>query len=205
MPGSLVSGNLLLCFFSLDGAPGTLVMTGWTQLFSANAPSTADRSEVWYRVSDATEGADESLTWDNSEKLTYNCYQINGQHGSSAPEAGTAANGTSGAADPPSLTPSWGAEDTLWFVYALVDGNSDITVWPTSYTVGQVENEGDGSAHASHGIARRELNGTTDNPSAFTNRNTNWISNLIGIRPLVAGGGGGGGTITLPLLGAGPE
>lgn len=66
---------------------------------------------------------------------------IPGAHASSPPEVVTIADGTSTAANPGSLSPSWGAEDTLWISVVASGETSATGSWtgtgttaPTNYT-----------------------------------------------------------------------
>ena len=78
-------------------------------------------------------------------------------------------NGSS-APNPPSLTPSWGALDTLWLaVYGGQDDNASVNTWPTNFDDNQAEqlSEKGGGFGAEVAICSREFNGTVLDPGVF--------------------------------------
>jgi hypothetical protein len=91
---------------------------------------------------------------------------VTGNHASTPPEATAIANGTAAAADPAALSPSWGADDTLWIAVA---GNGEtntagawdgLTTAPTNYS---------NTALAASGT---DVVGSTDGGVAFRQNNT---------------------------------
>jgi hypothetical protein len=63
--------------------------------------------------------------------------------------------------DPPSLTPSWGADDNLWVISGGVRSAAGTTVsYPSGYS------NGDSNAFIAF-VANRELNATTEDPGVF--------------------------------------
>lgn len=117
---------------------------------------------------------------------------IEGAHDTTPPEGGTIANGTTAAANPGALVPSWGAEDTLWIA---VGGSGEtgtggaytgIASAPTNYTdyvdtgisadvVGGVEGA----------VAFRQLNAASEDVDAFSVDVSNARNSalLLAIRP----------------------
>lgn len=108
-----------------------------------------------------------------------------------APEAGGYATGTNANADPGSLSPSWGADDTLWIAVAGCGEDSTAGTFtalasaPTNYTnyvdsgisadvVGGIEGA----------LAFRQLAATSENPGQFTNDTSNvrWGAVTIAVR-----------------------
>lgn len=94
---------------------------------------------------------------------------IAGAHATSPPEGGAIANGTSAAADPVSLSPSWGADDTLWIA---VGGSGEtstsgtytgISGPPANYTGGiQTGISGDVVGGVEGAVAFRQLNAASE-------------------------------------------
>ena len=139
----------------------------------------------WYKIADGTEGTTMSVTTDASEQSAHVTYRITSWHGTTAPEAPAVATGTSTTPNPPSLTPSWGALDTLWFACATT-ANSDRTfsVDPTSYVSGTTATTATGTAGAIIRVVRRELNAATDNPDTFTiDSSSGWDADTVAVRP----------------------
>lgn len=188
MPATVNSGDLLTVLFSSAWATPDTVATpsGWS-LLSANS-RTNIQFGVYYKIADGTEdGTTVDFVTTNARKAVAQVYRISAWHGTTPPEVGTAANLGDTQPDPPSLTPSWGADDTLWLASFGSAGNPTITVVPTSYT-----NENDDSTTtptaATVGSARRELNATSDDPSAYTiTASQNWVAQTLAVRPSAGG------------------
>jgi hypothetical protein len=116
---------------------------------------------------------------------------IPGAHLTTAPEATVMATGNP--ADPGSLSPSWGAEDTLWIA---VNGNGMTSAtgsWlgnnsaPTNYTDYQGSGAADTSTIGDFGlaVAFRQLNAASEDAGPFTQDTSNARSSalLIAVRP----------------------
>jgi hypothetical protein len=115
-------------------------------------------------------------------------------HGTTAPEV-TAANRTSTGGDPDPLSPSWGADDTLWiYIGAHTETTTTgspptITASPTNYSgdliVARVADAvGDITAVA----AFRQFNTATEDAGVYTGTNLNrgnGIAALLAVRPAV--------------------
>lgn len=192
LPGGIIAGHLLIVKFgswdqNVLGWPG-----GWTEIFQRNYLGSDDLTfGAAYRIADGGEGATITVTTSTSEKTAHTTYRITNY--SDTPECGVAAVGSSANPNPPSLVPSWGAEDTLWLAccgYNLTAGLAVVNTYPTNYTDG-LNNLTDTNIGCGVGSARRELNASPEDPGVFTlNYSRDWIANTIAIRPL--GGGGGG-------------
>lgn len=182
LPAAIVSGDLLIAIWNPDGTGAGTWPAGWTQLWATNLPANTGRTECRYRVADGTEGASITVTTAAAVTSSHATYRIDTFSGN-APEAGVTATANSANANPPSLTPSWGAKDTLWIAVAAVD-NTDVTAAPTSYT-----NLLTGATPTRLGTARRELNAATEDPGTFTNASDQWGANTIAVEPAAAAGG----------------
>jgi hypothetical protein len=189
MPATVDDGDLLVMKFLNDDDDQPNTPTGWTLLFSENAGLNTIQLTVFYRFADGTEGGttvDVNIV--SGESSAAQTYRITGWHGTTAPEAGVATTGTSTSPDPPSLAPSWGAEDTLWLAVAGIKvSDNDITAGPTSYTDFIDTNAGAGGGSVEIGTGRRERNGSPEDPDAFTVATSAiWIANVVVIRPAAA-------------------
>jgi hypothetical protein len=118
---------------------------------------------------------------------------IPGAHASTVPEITALASGTSAAADPASLSPSWGAEDTLWIA---VGGNGMTSItgsWtgmgsaPTNYTDYVDCNPTDTSVigDADLAVAFQQLNASSEDAGGFTTDLSNARNHalVIAVRP----------------------
>jgi hypothetical protein len=111
------------------------------------------------------------------------------------PESAPAEATGSTAPNPPSLTPSWGAADTLWLaVTGWSEGTITASAFPTNYTnTGQNGTGVAGSEGVSIGWGFRELNAASEDPGTFTlGSAANWVAFTIAIRPAATTGCRGG-------------
>ena len=97
-----------------------------------------------------------------------------------------AANGTSTAADPPSITPFVGTQDYLWFAEAAVNGNSAISAGPSGYS--NFTASGTSSNVTLATAWKQSTAATTENPGAFTNSSANWEAGILAVWDTVGGG-----------------
>ena len=169
MPASVASGDLLLAIVDRDaaGGNGTLtVPTDWTELVQNNTASFHLRYAVWYKVSDASEGADEDFATSIVDSSAHHCYRITGQHASTAPAISTLVSGTDTAPDAGSFNPSWGSEETLWITGFFMRDPRSVSAVPTGYTQHPDGVVGaDGSRVAS---AYKVATADSDDPAAWT-------------------------------------
>ncbi|MEF3692027.1 MAG: hypothetical protein V3574_03165, partial [Candidatus Moraniibacteriota bacterium] len=187
LPSGISSGNLLIVSFSNDGSDTVTWPSGWTGLFST-ANGTANRLSAAYRIADGSEGTTITVTTSGSQGSAHTSYRITGHYSGAAPAVGTAATGSSVNPDSPSLTPSWGAEDTLWLSVYGWDSNASNSSYPTNYSLGQVTNLYNQTVHGA-GIASAgyNLNASSQDPGTATLSATEtWVANTLAIRPMVA-------------------
>ena len=165
MPALISAGDLLLVNFVKDGADDATIPGDWTTLkkFQCN---TAD---AWVYILRKTAAGSDTLTITSTaaERSAAVAFRITGWHGTTQPEAATEATGTDATAmNPPALTPSWGAEDTLWILCAGVNETATSTTIPTNYgnaiTIAQT-----GIGEVQSGTCRRELNAISDDPDTW--------------------------------------
>ena len=182
LPPDIVSGDLLLLFFLSDGAPTITFPEGWTELFQV-ASGIAVKLGAWYRIADGGEGASITVLTSDAEMAATTSFRITGYLGT--PEASTA-TGNNNAPQPPSLTPSWGAKDTLWFACQGNDTNRYIFSYPPNYTNGYsaLVNDIQGCNLAT---ARREFNIATEDPDMFhLTEADEWVTTTVAIQPAEA-------------------
>jgi len=191
LPSGIVSGGLVMCFITarFASSPKTAGWTwtaGWTELEDEAYDTTANSAHmgVVYRLTDGTEGSTITATSAGTSEGAYSCYRITGNHASSAPEKGTATTHSGGTSDPPNLTPSWGAADTLWIVLNSRNtaGGSTLTSYPTSYTDNQINRASATLVRTS--VANRPLNATSENPGTWGFSSGQFdVSNTFAVRP----------------------
>jgi hypothetical protein len=187
------AGKLLLIGVFIDtDANITGDWTGWTQLANAtNYSGTTAQVEHRYKTSTGSDTL--TLETDASVRISYIVRCISGQHATAAPEASVAVAATSTSQDPGSLTPSWGAANTLWIAYVGYDAagsTASVSAYPTNYDNNQVD-AGD-NATVGYAQATRNLNATSDDPAAFTlDASDAGLAGVIAIRPAATGCKGG--------------
>jgi len=188
MPSGVVSGDLLVALLAVDGTP-VITFSGWTQLWD-DSQGTAVQGAGYYRVSDGTEGADETFTTDASQQSAHVVLRISGDNG--VPEAPASAGGNNSSPNPPAVTPAGGSDDYLYIaVAAHDDGTVTVTGFPTGYDDNQTNSRAATAGGVGVGVATKDtIASTTDNPDDFTlSAGRNWRTNTVAITPSAAVGG----------------
>lgn len=188
LPPAIVAGELLIAHVGVRN-PGTwTVPSGWVLLEEKIGGGSVGETGVWYKVADGTEGATATWTAGTATTAAWQVRKITNWHGTTPPEH-TSANGDfTTAPNPPSLSPSWGADDTLWLALAGSSATAmNFTAAPTNYTglASTVASTGGGASNA--GSAIREANTGTEDPGLFTtSQNRWWATFTVAVAP--AGG-----------------
>ena len=154
--------------------------TGWT-LVSADL-----FLEVYSRTADGTEGATADVSLSTARKLVAVTLRI-------SPAAAVEAATTSTSLNSPSLSPSWGSDDTLWLAASSVSQNDAVFEYtgdPTGYTnLAYLETaDGAGSGNTNDAqlvVAYRELATATEDPDAWPTSGTQTAnrSQTIAVQP----------------------
>lgn len=185
LPATIASGDRLIAIIksATPGAAFTYTWDNstagtWSQIFEL-ATADEERAAVYAKIADGTEdGLSLTITSSGSVATKALAVRVSGAHASAAIEATTDATQNSATHDPPSITPSWGAADTLFIALAMQQGGvREYSAYPTSYTETGFVNNG-GNPGACIGYAYRANNTTTEDPSAFTSS--------ASLRPIVA-------------------
>lgn len=184
MPATVNPGDLLICAFCADGTPTITTPSGWTVMGSQQSfGSSTAVGGVYYKVADGSEdGTTVNWVTSTSQPGAAIVVRITGWGGT--PEQAYATQIFGNLPDPPSLTPSWGALDTLWLAFGMLDTSSTgMASAPSSYS-GYTKNASAGDMEVAYGW--RQLNASSTNPGAFGGSTTNTQGTLaatIGIRP----------------------
>jgi hypothetical protein len=180
LPASIAAGDLLIIFFGYNNtADDVTTPSGWTQFFN---DVNGIRFYGFYKVADGGEGATVTISSSTSGASRHASYRITGYQ--SVPEA-TTSTGASATPDPPNLTPSWGAADTLWLASTHCANSTTDLAAPTNYG-SIVQSAIQNSAQV--GVAQRNLNAASDNPGTFTGAtNSLWVAATVGVRPTAGG------------------
>jgi hypothetical protein len=193
LPGSLVSGNLILILCD-KGTPATTAtfnaLAGWTELLDENV---ASGIAMWYRVSDGAEGATVTFTSSAAIRSAETSYQISGAEdpATQAPELSTLATGTSANPNATTCTPTGGAKDYLWITMfgqagEQADDDTLTTVTPTGYSNPIEKTCGVAGTNLGGMIASAEqqLNAASQDATAWTSSDaTAWRAYTIAVHP----------------------
>ena len=185
LPSGIVSGNLLIVAFLSDPDKTITFPAGWTKVYDDQSLNTVQFA-VAFRRADGTEGATITVTTSGGPTTdsAHNSYRITGHHTTSDPEASADSGGENTNPDALILTPSWGAEDTLWIVTYGWQVSGTHSAYPTNYSGSQISVNGCASA-------TRDLNATSENPGTATvGSAVVWSAATVGIRPAPAAGAG---------------
>lgn len=194
MPATVNSGDLLLAvvvFFIVGSPPTITTPTGWTQLFHTGINVAGDITHAAYaKVADGTEdGTTVNFATDTSTTGIGHAYRATDWFGTLAGvEAATPVTDTTGSSlnpNPPSLTPSWGSADTLWFgVCAASDDAPGFGSTPANYTATTGDTGLGANASCEMGTAFRQLATATEDPTSYGfSSGEFWIANTIAVRP----------------------
>ena len=187
LPASIQSGETLLVFFSCDYEVTVTFPEGWTKIFQAAVANQETLAVAW-RKADSEEGASITVTTDSSQESVHISYRISGalDPTMTPPEVSTGVSGTSANPDPDSLSPAGGSDEYLWIA---LEGNNRpnlVTVYPTNYTNEENYVSSEEAGACAIGIARRELETDSEDPSAFTIDTLDyWVACTVAVYPAV--------------------
>lgn len=194
LPATINSGDLLVALVEVRNSGTWTKPTGWSDIstLSQLGGGSVGRLNGFYKISDGTE-AGTTPTWTASTGTTaiWQSIRVTSWHGTTPPEA-TTASGDATNANPPSLTPSWGADDDLWIAVAGNAATGDTTGFtaaPTNYGSLQSNGASSGGSTANIATGTRQLNATSEDPGTFTpSSNRFWTAATIAVRPAASGG-----------------
>ncbi len=193
MPATVNAGDLLIMFFANNLSHViTTTPSGWTFLDDGLANGDRDRISVYVKDADGTEGGT-TVTVSiapEDESLCAQVYRVTGWNGTVPDDVELSSfnTGSSANPDPPSLSPAWGVEDTLWIVLTnWHDLARSITAYPASYGTGTSTTEGGDDGGAGIGSAQRELNTASEDPGTFTlsGGTPDWATAVLAVSPVI--------------------
>lgn len=187
IPGSISSGDLLIAFSSVRNPCTWTLPTGWANV-SNQASGGVGELTFFYKISDGTEVLTQVWTASTGNTAAWHMFAISTWHGTTPPEVTKATSGgTPGSpANSPSLTPSWGSADTLWFSIAQSAAEGiTYTAAPTNYSNFLEEHVSAGGASVEIASGNRQLTASSDDPGAFTSgANPRWWDAMtVAVRP----------------------
>lgn len=190
LPASIASGDVLVAFLRGAASQSISGMSGWTNIIADSTDASDDKTEVWYRVADGTEGTTKSVTWTGSIKGAAIVWRCTGAANTgSIVESGGIAIGTSVNPDPPAITPLGGSKDYLILVGGCMDGETQTFAAPGLYSNLVQADSGTAGAAASNcrmgGASRQLTAATTENPNIFTANapSSGWTAFTLAVYP----------------------
>lgn len=189
-PDNLVSGDLILALMGIDGSRSVTFPTGFTANV-LDVPGSAQMHAVAHKISDGTETGNFTVSLNGNERGGWAVLRITGWHGTTVPEITNSDHATNANPDPPSISPSWGAEDTLFIAtFAADNGGWTMDAVPTGYTSGGAQISSFGGGDAGMGYAYRSALVATENPGTFTisTATNNHVARTVAIRPAAVSG-----------------
>lgn len=166
---------------------------GWTSLVDTTHADGISRLICRYKLSDGSEGSSITVTTNVASESSGYGWIFQGSSTTSAPEScgGTCVTASGLTCDPPSLTPSWGADDTDWIAVSQQNGESVSISYPTNYAHGTTKNCPTSFCGVSAGD--RQLNVASEDPGVFTwGSNNHTVCATIAIRPGAVAAGNSG-------------
>ena len=172
LPSGIVAGNMLLVFFYTRNFTITFP-AGWTELFQKVTYNGNGRFGAWYRIADGNEGSTITVTTSSSGYSAHISYRIESYSG--IPECGIAVTADSYNPDPPNLSPSWGAENSLWIAACGYEESQNASGYPADYS--------GGLSYYSISGAWRQLYAASEDPGTFTYPQiTAYAANTVALR-----------------------
>lgn len=179
MPAGIQAGDLLLLFVFKASADGTIsTPSGWT---SMGQDAQNCRAAIFRRTATGSDGATVTVSYTGDATTTrimsLQVHAIRGYQGT--PEAALLQQPSTTSPRPPSLTPSWGNKNCLWFA-ALFRATPPNTLISDPAQYGTFFMAGNGLR-----TGTRSLRAATEHPGAFSYENaTNFVSATVAVRGL---------------------
>ena len=184
------AGDLLVMFFSSDGAP--TITDVWTQLYKT-AQGTVVSGAAYAKISDGNEAANVDVVTNTAESFAAQVYRyaVGNWYGASVAagiSVGTpvaSANTGSSNPDAPAVVAAWGSQENGFLTVLHNSTGSTVTGTPANYTDSVNTNPAGGTATAGVVSLRRSLTAASDDPSSWTTSTTGvaTVTNTIVIRP----------------------
>lgn len=181
LPANIASGDLLLLFITLrhpTSARTITTPTGWTNLYNVVGSGDLRRAACYYKVADGGEGATVTVTASAASDWVSVSYRVTGYTGT--PESNTA-SGSSATPNPPSLTPSWGQDKTLWFASCHHIGGSGVTDIPDGF--GNTVKRTDFGDFNNITVSELKQEATTKDPATFAIASNDWVAGTVAVQP----------------------
>lgn len=182
LPSGIQAGDLLVVWFVTDGSPTITFPGGWTKLVEV-ASSGAVTGSLYYKTASGSEGSSISVSTDANEGSAHISFRIPSWN---ALEASTGATGADAAPDPGSLSPSWGAADTLWIAFECADNGTRTISWNGGdpYTSDRAQEAWSSSQGCVASCRSRQYNAASDDPPSVNLSSADqWVAFTLAVQP----------------------
>lgn len=184
LPSSYNSGDLLILIMAaqINASGAWNTPSGWTSFLTGFNGNSQGHVRAVYKTASGSEGSTVTITNAAATRASWNSYAIYNHDSGQAPTSQASPDsGASTTADPPSLTPSWGSYKNLWIALVSSKESNTPSVNPTSYG-----NAITGTVTATNGptlhSVRRQLEASSDDPSAFTIGSSRFVVGTIAVK-----------------------
>lgn len=185
MPDTVNTGDLLIALIAVDGNPTITTPSGWTLLQQSNVTGLV-KGAVYYKIADGTEGSTTvDFATETAERMMAQVIRIQAGTYNGAPEAAVATLSSSVNPDPPNLTPSWGARNSLWLAATAVDNTRTVSVYPLADNQVRTAHSAFGTAFVTLASCSVNSNVAALDPGTFTiNTASASVSFTVAVRPV---------------------
>jgi len=189
-PATVNANQLLLYFGGNDGTGDTITDISVATILLDPAQNKQGHGAYAYEATAVgnEDGGTYSIDLSGSEEIVAYVLTIDGWDGVTTPEITATQGASSSTPNAPSITPSWGAEDTLFITVCTWNGDAGgVSTFPSNYDDNQTENQQ--ATVSGSAFATREINGSPEDAGAWAL--TNSVGNqafTIAVRPVAAGG-----------------
>ena len=201
---AFTAGQLLVVVIAVDNdvATGTSFPGVWTKHWEDGIGDgfahliVASRTMSGNDAADGTTGSGANLpiTHSSSQASSAQVYKVTGATGVLAKSHLASIAGDSNNPNPPSLTPPWGAKDTLWLAIAGRDSwHNPPTNYPSNYGSGVHTRYPDTTHGVTLNTAQRNLNAASEDQGAWLfDQVCRWGVMTLAIEPVAVAGGAQG-------------
>lgn len=187
VPATL-SGDLLLVIMTTDSTATITTPAGYTSLYTTTV-SGAVRGSAYASVSAGTAAGTVDFVTSSAKTMVAHVYLIRMWYGLVANVvAATPVDQVSGGGvtvTPPSLAPSFGIGNHLWFTAVHTSATAmTVSAYPSGFTGQEFSTSGSGPTHSQLASCRMAARRASMSPGAFTVSNISMIAGTICVRGL---------------------
>jgi len=185
---STQAGDLLLLLIGSDGDNSYSNNDGDFTLVGEYSNGNSVYAGVLCKIATGSESGNFSITFNQRENYAVMLLDIQGAD-STMPDI-SVNSGYGNQPDPPVLSPTWGALDTMWVTFFAQDtatSNAYVIQYSMPYNQGNLDSDDGFGGNVLVGASSDEVNTATLYPNSYnTNISDQWVAYTIGIKPASA-------------------